>query len=77
MAGWHQTYEKLEFASPEWVDMLRGLIIEGLDGKDLSGLEFTLCEEYTDPPDHLRRAGSSSIGPHIRIADGKVRWSMK
>ncbi len=45
MAGWHQTYEKFEFASPEWVDMLRGLITEGLDGKDLRGIEFTLTGE--------------------------------
>jgi hypothetical protein len=72
MAGWHQAYEKFEFASPEWVDMLRGQILEGLAGKDLSGMEFTLCEEYTNPPEHLRRPGSSSIGVCIRIANGEV-----
>jgi hypothetical protein len=72
MAGWHQVYEKLEFGSPEWVDMLRGLILEGLAGKDLSGMEFTLCEEYTDPPEHLRKPGSSSIGLHVHIVNGEV-----
>jgi hypothetical protein len=72
MAGWHEVYEKLEFGSREWVDMLRDLILKGLAGKDLSGIEFTLCEEYTDPPEHLRRPGSSSIGLHVRIANGEV-----
>ncbi len=62
MAGWHETFEKFEFASPEWVHMLRDLIVEGLAGKDLSGIEFTLCKEYTAPPAHLRRPGSDTIG---------------
>jgi ketosteroid isomerase-like protein len=71
--GWPAVYEKFEYASPEWVDMLRGLIIEGLAGRDLSGVEFVLCEEYTDPPEHLRRSGSDSIGLCIRVADGRVQ----
>ncbi len=58
--GWPEVYEKFEFASPEWVDMLRGLISERLAGQDLSGVEFVLCEEYTHPPQHLRRPGSDS-----------------
>ncbi len=72
MAGWHEVYEKFEFASPEWVDMLRDLIVAGLADKDLSGIEFTLCEEYTDPPAHLLRPGSSTIGLYVRIANGEV-----
>jgi len=71
--GWPEVYEKLEFASPEWVDMLRGLILEGLAGQDLSGADFVLCEEYTNPPAHLRRPGSDSIGFHIRVANGEVQ----
>ena len=71
--GWPEVYEKLEFASPEWVDMLRDLILEGLGGQDLSAADFVLCEEYTDPPAHLRRPGSDSIGFHIRVRDGEVQ----
>jgi hypothetical protein len=71
--GWPEVYEKLEFASPQWVDMLRDLIVEGLAGQDLTAAEFVLCEEYTDPPAHLRRPGSESIGFHIRVADGEVQ----
>ena len=71
--GWPEVYEKFEFASPEWVDMLRGLISERLAGQDLSGVEFVLCEEYTHPPQHLRRPGSDSVGFHIRVATGEVQ----
>jgi hypothetical protein len=72
MHGWSEVYEKFEFASPGWVDMLRGLIVEGLAGRDLSGVNFALCEEYTNPPEHLRRPGSDSIGLHIRVAGGSI-----
>lgn len=71
--GWPEVYEKFEFASPEWIDMLRGLIVEGLAGQDLSGVDFVLCEEYTNPPDHLRRPGSDSIGFHISVTQGKIQ----
>jgi hypothetical protein len=73
VAGWHEVYEKFEFASPEWVDMLRGLIVEGLAAEDLSAADFLLCEEYTDPPEHLRRPGSDSIGLHIRVANSEIQ----
>jgi hypothetical protein len=72
MAGWHEVFEKFEFASPEWVDELRVQILKGLAGKDLSGIEFTLCEEYTNPPAHLRQPGAATIGLYVRIANGEV-----
>jgi ketosteroid isomerase-like protein len=71
--GWPEVYDKFEYASPEWVDMLRGLILEGVAGEDLSGVSFALCEEYTNPPEHLRRAGSDTIGLTIRVANGQIR----
>ena len=70
--GWPEVYEKFEFASPEWVDLLRDLIEGGLAGRDLSGVDFVLCEEYTNPPEHLRRAGSDSIGLVIRVEEGQI-----
>ncbi len=33
--GWPEVYEKFEYASPEWVAMLRDLIIEHLADEDL------------------------------------------
>lgn len=70
--GWPEVYEKFEYASPGWVDVLRDLIVEGLEGQDLSGSDFVLAEEYTDPPEHLRRTGSTSIGLYIRVANGEI-----
>jgi len=71
--GWPEVYEKFEYASPEWVDVLRDLIVEGLAGQDLSGSSFVLGEEYTNPPEHLRRPGSNSIGLYIRVAGGEIQ----
>lgn len=70
--GWPEVYEKFEYASPEWVDMLRGLIEEGVAGEDLSGVEFALCEEYTNVPAHLVPPGADTIGMLIRVHDGTV-----
>ena len=53
--------------------MLRALIVEGLAGEDLSAADFVLCEEYTDPPEHLRRPGSDFIGLHIRVANSEIQ----
>jgi hypothetical protein len=64
--------EKYELASPEWVTMLRGLVEEGLAGEDLAGINFSLCEEFTNPPAHLRRPGSATIGFYVRIEDGEI-----
>jgi hypothetical protein len=72
VAGWNEVFEKFEFASPEWVGMLRELILDGLAGTDLSGIDFTICEEYTNPPPHLQRPGSQTIGLYVRIANGEV-----
>lgn len=71
--GWPEVYDKFEFASPEWVDMLRELIVTGLAGQDLSGVDFVLCEEYTNPPEHLRRPGSDSIGLRISVTNGEIQ----
>jgi hypothetical protein len=70
--GWPEVYEKFEYASPEWVAMLRDLIVEHLADEDLSGVEFALCEEYTNPPEHLLPEGAASIGLLISVHDGKV-----
>ena len=69
MAG---TQEKYELASPEWVTMLRQLVEEGLAGEDLTGINFSMCEEFADPPAHLRRPGSATIGFYVRIENGEV-----
>jgi hypothetical protein len=64
--------EKYEYGSPKWVAMVRGLVEEGLDGEDLTGINFSFCEENTDPPSHLLRPGSNSIGFYVRVENGEV-----
>lgn len=64
--------EKLRFMSQAWVDMAREQITEALGGTDLGGVDFALCEEFTDPPDDLRRRGASTIGFVVRVVDGRV-----
>jgi hypothetical protein len=64
--------EKFRFMSPAWIEMAREQIVESLTGTDLEGMNFTLCEEFTNPPDDLRREGASTIGFVVRIVDGRV-----
>lgn len=54
--------EKHEFMSTEWVAMAREQITQALTARDLRGIDFTLCEEFTDAPAHLRRDGATTIG---------------
>lgn len=58
--------------SPAWIEMAREQITRVLAGTDLGGINFTLCEEFTSPPDDLRREGASTIGFALRVVDGRV-----
>jgi hypothetical protein len=51
--------------------MAREQILRALDGKDLRTIRFTLCEEFTNPPEHLRPSGAQSIGFYVRLRDGQ------
>jgi hypothetical protein len=63
--------ERYELGSEPWLDVMRAELADGLTGEDLDGIEFTLSEEYTDPPAHLRRGGAATIGWHMRISGGR------
>jgi hypothetical protein len=58
--------------SPEWIAMARDEITRALAETDLRGLDFTLCEEFTDPPVDLRRGDGDTIGFFLRVTDGRV-----
>ena len=64
--------EKFRFMSPAWIEMAREQITKVLAEADLEGINFTLCEEFTGPPDDLRREGASTIGFFVRVVDGRV-----
>lgn len=64
--------ERFEFMSPAWIAMAREQILRALAGKDLRAVRFTLCEEFTNPPEHLRPPGARTIGFYVRLRDGRV-----
>jgi hypothetical protein len=64
--------DKFEFMSPAWIAMAREQILGALAGKDLRTVRFTLCEEFTNPPEHLKPPGAHTIGFYVRLRDGRV-----
>jgi hypothetical protein len=64
--------EKYRFMSPGWIEMAREQITTVLAGKDLGGIDFTLCEEFTAPPEELRRENAATIGFFVRVAGDRV-----
>jgi hypothetical protein len=58
--------------SPEWIAMAREHITAALDDTDLGGINFAVCEEFTNPPDDLRSEGADTVGFCVRIANGNV-----
>jgi hypothetical protein len=64
--------ERFRYMSPAWIEMAREQITKVLAGTDLGGINFTLCEEFTSPPEDLRPEGASTIGFFVRIRDGGV-----
>lgn len=63
---------KHEFMSADWIAMARQQIVQAIGTKDLRGIDFTLCEEFTNAPAHLLTRGASTVGFYVRIANGGV-----
>lgn len=63
-----------EFMSPAWIAIARREIVRAVSSADLDVEPFTLSEEYTDAPTHLRR-GTERIGFTVRIGDGRIEVS--
>jgi hypothetical protein len=64
--------QRYQFVSDEWISELRDELEAGLQGVDIGNLDFVLCEEYTNPPDHLQDAITGTAAFHIQIKDGNV-----
>lgn len=63
---------RFEFMSQEWIAMARDVITRATAGRDPGGGRFTLCEEFTNPPEHLKREGEDTIGFCVRVADSRI-----
>ncbi len=51
---------KYDFAGPQWVAFMHGLICEKVAalGDQMKGLDWSFCEVFTDPPPELSPDGS-------------------
>lgn len=71
---------KVEFGSPAWIDLARQFLEETIPplGEALDGIEFTICEVFTNAPRHIagddgRVAWHVVIdGPTVKVGDGKI-----
>jgi len=64
--------ERFLFLSPEWVTAVGAVVADLLAGADLTGIDFTISEEVTDPPSGRRPPADGPLGWHLRIRDGHL-----
>ncbi len=64
---------KVEFASPEWLNALKGMI-ERYMALAPSDLELSICEVFTGVPRHLDKNGDGVIAWHCRISGGRLSF---
>jgi len=65
---------KIELASPEWMDALRGMI-ERYTQKIGPDVKLSICEVFTGVPKHLDRDGTGVIAWYCRIEGGRVEFA--
>jgi hypothetical protein len=63
---------RFEFMCREWIASAREEITRALAGKDLGPTRFVLCEAFTNPPQHLRRDDSDTIGFCLVVGGGAL-----
>lgn len=64
--------DKFEYASPAWLTAVRHVLGTRLAGEDLTGIDYSYCQELTDPPTHLLRAHESTISWHFRLSEDGI-----
>ena len=64
--------EKHRFCSAAWVGVARDYIVAQCAENDLSGIEMTFCEKFTDAPDDIATEADSATGWNCRISGGEV-----
>ena len=64
--------EKHPFCSAAWVGVARDYILTQCAENDLSGIEMTFCEKFTDAPDDVATEAARITGWHCRIRGGEV-----
>lgn len=64
---------QVEFASPEWLAALKGMIERYL-ALAPPDLELSICEVFTGVPKHLDKNGDGVIAWHCRIRNGELEF---
>lgn len=65
--------QKVEFASPEWLETLRGMI-ERYMTLAPADLDLSICEVFTGVPQHLDKNGNGVIAWHCHIKNGRLEF---
>jgi hypothetical protein len=65
--------KKIEFASPEWLAALKGMIQKYME-KAGPDTKLSICEVFTGVPKHLDKNGNGVISWYCRIANGKLTF---
>ena len=65
--------KKIEFASPEWLAALKGMI-EKYMAKAGPDVKLSICEVFTGVPKHLDKHGNGVISWYCRINNGKLTF---
>lgn len=63
---------KVEFCSKGWIAAARAYLLGESQDADLSGVDVTFNEVFTDPPAHLDPNGVGRIGWYLRVVGGQV-----
>ena len=63
---------KVEFCSKAWIAAARAFLLGEARDADLTGVDVTFNEVFTDPPAHLDPDGVGRIGWYLSVADGQV-----
>ena len=64
--------EKYPFCSAPWVGVARDFIETQCAANDLTDIETSFCEKFTDAPDEIATEPGGITGWHFRISGGKV-----
>jgi hypothetical protein len=66
--------KKIELASPEWLSTLKSLIERYMKaaGPDVN---LSICEVFTNVPEHLDKNGNGAIAWHCRIDGGRLHFA--
>jgi len=62
--------EKVEFASPAWIELAESILTDLVRTQGKSGEEFAVCEVFRNVPDQIDPEGT--VAWHFRITDRSV-----